>query len=76
VIADSSSESDADEASEDANNYNDYSVTRKGLVSIPLPGSVERGIFVPKRRVQFFSPRAVARDGEASGAQGTKNPAN
>jgi hypothetical protein len=76
VIADSSGEVDAEEASEDANNYSDYSVTRKGLVSIPLPGLVERGIFVPKRRVQFFTPRVISRDGDVSGAQGPKNLPN
>jgi hypothetical protein len=57
VIADATDVAEADEQAEDANTYSDYAVTRKGLMSVPLPGTVERGIFVPKRRVQFFDSR-------------------
>ncbi len=76
VIADVAGEPEAEDAAEDANNYSDYSVTRKGLVSIPLPGSVDKGIFVPKRRVQFFTPRVAPRELDNAGGQGSTKSAN
>ncbi len=75
VIAENNDSADTDDAGEDANNYNDYSVSRKSLLSVPLPGSVERGIFVPKRKVQFYDTR-LKNDSDKPGAVPTKGPAH